>query len=81
MNDDRLEIVFHDNGPGIPAEVLSKIFEPLYSTKSFGVGLGLPTVRQIMEQHNGGIDITSEPDQGTNVSLWLPLGQADERAA
>jgi signal transduction histidine kinase len=77
----RLEVVFHDNGPGIPQEVLEKIFEPLYSTKSFGVGLGLPTVRQIMEQHGGGIEITSEKGHGTDVLVWLPLDNAEERAA
>jgi signal transduction histidine kinase len=60
---------------------LEKIFEPLYSTKSFGVGLGLPTVRQIMEQHGGGIEIASEAGRGTDVSLWLPLTHIDERAA
>ena len=81
VNGDRLEMLFRDNGPGIPPEILEKIFEPLYSTKSFGVGLGLPTVRQIMEQHGGGIEIASEAGRGTDVSLWLPLTHIDERAA
>ena len=71
-SDDRLEIRFSDNGPGIPPDILEKIFEPLYSTKSFGVGLGLPTVRQIMRQHGGDIEMQSVPDQGTTVVLWLP---------
>ncbi len=78
---DRFEVAFKDTGPGIEPEVLEKIFEPLYSTKSFGVGLGLPTVRQVMEQHGGGIDITSVVGEGTTVSLWLPLKHVDERAA
>lgn len=78
---DRLEVLFRDTGPGIPPEVLEKIFEPLYSTKSFGVGLGLPTVRQIMEQHKGGIDISSQIGQGTSVLVWLPMRRAEERAA
>ena len=81
INGDRLELRFTDNGPGIPADVLARIFEPLYSTKSFGVGLGLPTVRQIMEQHGGGIDINSIQGQGTTVFLWLPTNRVDERAA
>ena len=51
---------------------LSKIYEPLFSTKSFGVGLGMPTVKQIMEQHGGGIEIESEEGRGTTVTLWLP---------
>ncbi len=81
VNNDRLEVLFRDNGPGIPPDVLEKIFEPLYSTKSFGVGLGLPTVRQIMEQHQGGIDISSTVGRGTSVLVWLPLKRLDERAA
>ncbi len=72
VSDDRIEIVFEDNGPGIPADVRPMIFEPLFSTKGFGVGLGLPTVKQIMEQHGGGIDIDSVPGQGARVRLWLP---------
>ena len=70
--EDRVEIVFEDNGPGIPADVRPMIFEPLYSTKGFGVGLGLPAVKQIMEQHGGGIGIDSIPGQGARVHLWLP---------
>lgn len=79
--DDRLEMVFRDNGPGIAPDTLDKIWEPLFSTKSFGVGLGLPTVKQIMEQHGGGIQVHSQLGQGTEVVLWLPLNRLDERAA
>ena len=61
-----------DNGPGIPQDRLSKIFEPLFTTKSFGVGLGLPTVRQIVEQHGGTIDVESTVDEGTAFTIWLP---------
>lgn len=68
----RTEIVVIDTGPGIPDEVYPHIFEPLYSTKGFGMGLGLPVVKQIMEQHGGGIEISSETDIGTKVTLWLP---------
>lgn len=69
----RLELVFTDSGRGIPEDVLPNIFEPLYSTKNFGVGLGLPIVKQIMEQHGGGIDIDTEAGKGTSMILWLPL--------
>lgn len=61
-----------DTGPGIGPEVLPRIFEPLFTTKSFGVGLGLPTVRQIIEQHGGTIDIGSTPGAGTVASIRLP---------
>lgn len=74
-NEQRLEIVIADSGSGIEKEVLTKIFEPLFSTKGFGIGLGMPVVKQIMEQHGGGIDIDSIADMGTTVTLWLPLTQ------
>jgi PAS domain S-box-containing protein len=61
-----------DTGPGIGADVLPRIFEPLFTTKSFGVGLGLPTVRQIVEQHGGAIDIDSGAGAGTTVRIRLP---------
>jgi signal transduction histidine kinase len=70
---DRLEIRIVDNGPGIPEEIKDKIFGPLFSTKSFGVGLGIPIVKTIMEGHNGGIVIESGEKKGTTVSLWLPV--------
>ncbi len=72
VSEGRVLIRVVDRGPGMPAEQLEQVFEPLYSTRSFGVGLGLPIVRQIMEQHAGGVEIESEPGQGTTVTLWLP---------
>lgn len=62
-----------DNGPGIAPENLEKIFEPLFSTKSFGTGLGLPTVKQIVNQHGGTIAVDSAVGRGTCVSVRLPL--------
>ena len=73
VNGERLEITVRDTGHGMAPEVAAKAFEPLYSTKAFGVGLGLPMVKQIMEQHGGGVDITSQEERGTEVVLWLPL--------
>jgi signal transduction histidine kinase len=70
---DCAEFVIADTGPGIPPEVLPKIFEPLFTTKSIGTGLGLPTVKQIVEQHGGEIHITSTPGKGTAVHIRLPL--------
>jgi signal transduction histidine kinase len=61
-----------DTGPGIPEDVLPRIFEPLFTTKNFGVGLGLPTVRQIVELHGGTIDVNSGVDAGTIMTIWLP---------
>jgi signal transduction histidine kinase len=61
-----------DNGPGIAGDTLSKIFEPLFTTKSFGVGLGLPTVRRLVEQHGGSIAVESRLEQGTTFTVRLP---------
>ncbi len=69
---ERIEIAVVDTGPGIPPEVLPKVLDPLYSTRSFGTGLGLPTVQRIMEDHDGGVEIESRVGEGTTVTLWLP---------
>ena len=66
-----------DSGPGISSENLAKIFEPLFTTKASGVGLGLPTVRTIVEQHGGTIDVESTVDVGTTFVVWLPRQTAE----
>jgi signal transduction histidine kinase len=71
----RVEVIITDTGEGIPQADLDKIYEPLYSTKSFGVGLGLPIVKGIMEQHLGGIEIDSKVGVGTKVTLWVPTNK------
>jgi len=79
--DRQLRLSIADTGSGIPPDVMPHIFEPLYSTKGFGVGLGLPIVKEIIKQHAGKIEITSETGQGTEVTLWLPLlGQESDNA-
>jgi signal transduction histidine kinase len=65
--------VVADNGPGIPPEVMSRIREPLFTTKSFGTGLGVPAIEQIVLQHGGRLDITSVGGKGAAFSLFLPL--------
>ncbi len=79
--DGRIEVVFEDQGPGIPPHVYERIFEPLYSTKGFGVGLGLPVVKQIMERHGGGIEIETEEGRGTSVCLWFDRNALAEHVA
>jgi DNA-binding LacI/PurR family transcriptional regulator/signal transduction histidine kinase len=76
---DRLEVRVRDAGCGIPDDVMDKLFEPLFSTKSFGVGLGMSIVKSIMEQHGGGVEISSRQGAGTTVVLWLPTsnGRSD----
>jgi signal transduction histidine kinase len=65
-------IEIEDNGPGIPHAHLTRVFEPLFSTKSFGTGLGLPTVKQIVEQHDGTIELQSREGEGTRATIRLP---------
>jgi signal transduction histidine kinase len=70
-----------DNGPGISPENLNKIREPLFTTKSFGTGLGLPAVEQIVSQHGGTLEITSELGKGAAFIIRLPLTAIVEEAA
>jgi signal transduction histidine kinase len=79
--DGALELSVADTGPGISPENIARIFEPLFSTKSFGAGLGLSTVKQIVVQHGGTIDIDSELGAGTRVTIRLPLEQILKVAA
>jgi two-component system NtrC family sensor kinase len=67
-----VRISIADTGPGIPSDVLPRIFEPLFTTKAFGVGLGLPIARQIVEQHDGRVDVTTRARDGTTVTVLLP---------
>ncbi len=60
-----------DDGCGIPREVLARVFEPFFSTRPSGIGLGLPTVRRISEDHGGTTEISSELGRGTTVRVLL----------
>ncbi len=71
--DERYEIIVSDNGPGMSEEVLARIYEPMYSTKTFGVGLGVPIIKNVLESHGGGVEYHSEVGKGTTVVMWLPL--------
>jgi len=66
-------ISIFDNGPGIPAQDLPKIFLPFYTTKANGTGLGLAVVLKIVVQHGGGIEARNQPEGGAEFILWLPL--------
>ncbi|HEV2188834.1 MAG TPA: HAMP domain-containing sensor histidine kinase [Stellaceae bacterium] len=70
------EIDIADNGPGIAREILARTFEPLFSTRRYGTGLGLPTARQIVEQHGGTIELTSGVGKGTRARILLPLANS-----
>ncbi len=73
QTDDRIEIEIKDNGPGISPENLAKIREPLFTTKSFGVGLGIPAIEKILLQHGGGLQIESTLGDGACITAWFPV--------
>ncbi|MDE1769219.1 MAG: hypothetical protein KGI28_01520 [Thaumarchaeota archaeon] len=67
-----VKIEFQDSGPGIPQNVLANIFEPLFTTKQEGTGLGLTSCKNIVEQHGGKISVISELGKGTTFVITLP---------
>jgi signal transduction histidine kinase len=72
-NGNTMTILFADEGPGIPNETLSKIWEPFFTTKDKGSGLGLPIVKKIIEGHGGTIEIENGLDKGIQVTVALPV--------
>ena len=73
-------LIIRDNGSGIPEEKLSKIFEPYYTTKASGTGLGLTLVYKIMKEHNGDIHVKSEVGKGTEFILLFPVPVSERKA-
>ncbi len=69
----RAELSIEDTGPGILPENLSRLFEPLFTTKEGGVGFGLALAKTVVERHNGSIEATSEPGKGARFTIRLPL--------
>jgi signal transduction histidine kinase len=65
-----------DEGSGIPPDARARVFDPFFTTKTHGLGLGLAICHQILEQHRGAIDITSEEGHGTTVTCFLPVARA-----
>jgi PAS domain S-box-containing protein len=71
--EDKCVVEIIDNGIGIPREAITKIFDPFYSGKPSGTGLGLSTTHHIIRSHKGIIDVTSEPNKGTKFSIKLEI--------
>lgn len=71
--EDMVKVSVRDEGPGIPAEILSRIFDPYFTTKEQGSGLGLATVYSIVKRHDGQIDVESRPGAGTAFHVYLPV--------
>jgi two-component system, LuxR family, sensor kinase FixL len=75
-----VEIAVSDNGPGLSADVMSRLFEPFVSTKRTGMGLGLSICRTIIESHNGRLWNEANPGGGTIFRFTLPVASAKERS-
>jgi two-component system NtrC family sensor kinase len=72
-----IQVVFADDGCGIPEEEREQIFEPFFTTKERGTGLGLAITRQLIEQHHGQISLESVVGKGTKIMVYLPLKEED----
>ena len=75
---DEVLVRISDTGAGIPDEIMDKIFEPYFTTKPFGTGLGLTIVFKIVKEHFGDISVTSRVGEGTTVTLALPVPQKEK---
>ena len=77
--DNKYEIRISDNGIGMSSDIKERVFEPLFSTKGFGVGLGMVIVKTLVDRHHGEINIESKEGEGTTVTLRLPINFSGER--
>ncbi|MDF1579768.1 MAG: ATP-binding protein [Desulfuromonadales bacterium] len=73
--EDALQVVIEDSGEGMTEERIALIFEPFYTAKDGGIGLGLSITHNIISGHGGRIEVSSQPDRGTTFTLWFPLRQ------
>jgi two-component system NtrC family sensor kinase len=69
---DQIEVMVADNGCGISTERLARVFEPFYTTKPQGTGLGLAVAQGIIKDHGGQIIASSSPGSGTKMTIFLP---------
>lgn len=77
---DEVQIAIRDTGVGIPEELLTKIFEPYFTTKESGTGLGLTITFKIIKEHNGEITVESQPGRGTTFTIHLPIPQPEQKS-
>jgi signal transduction histidine kinase len=71
-----------DTGQGMAETVKARIFDPFFSTKERGTGLGLAVVQQIVESYGGRVEVWSQPGEGSRFDVWLPVDtEAGERTA
>ncbi|MCE5228500.1 PAS domain-containing protein [bacterium] len=75
LSADAVQIIIEDNGPGIPEGTLEHIFEPYFTTKPSGTGLGLMVVYRIVAEHHGAMHVDTHPGEGSRFIISLPLHQ------
>jgi signal transduction histidine kinase len=68
-----VELIIEDSGPGVSEAIRRRLFEPLITTKSRGIGLGLPLVKRILERHSGSISYAPRPEGGTGARFIIRL--------
>ena len=73
-----VQVEVFDDGPGVPVDVMDKIFSPFFTTKPQGSGLGLAIVRKIVDAHDGRIDVSARADRGTRFRVTLPISNGQE---
>jgi signal transduction histidine kinase len=76
---DEVWVSIADTGGGIPQEKINRIFEPFYTTKQKGTGLGLMIVQRVVRDHGGRIELESNVGKGTVFRVWLPLRERTPR--
>ncbi|MCK4965114.1 MAG: hypothetical protein KAS54_08520, partial [Dehalococcoidia bacterium] len=76
-----VDISFTDTGVGIPKENMRKLFEPLFTTKAKGIGLGLAITKNVLEEHGGTIKVQSEVGKGSTFTVRLPTGMEESKGA
>lgn len=79
LHDDKVMISIRDTGGGIPEDVLQKIFEPYFTTKVEGSGLGLMIVQRVIREHGGLIEVSSEKGRGTTFRIFIPTAEKRTR--
>ncbi|MBT8489562.1 MAG: hypothetical protein KJN62_00795, partial [Deltaproteobacteria bacterium] len=70
---DSIQVVVEDNGCGIDADDMPHLFNPFFTRKKYGTGLGLTQIKKILDQHEGTIEIVSKPGEGTKVTVSFPI--------